>query len=117
MMNNTKIFERPDSTIVCEAINKPNDNVHIYEKLPRTGITYVRNRKDELVSVQTSTTKKFTYKVIYNGLTTIVIFDDGSKGIAKCKPSDKFKIQTGHDIAWNRARINQLENEIKELSK
>jgi hypothetical protein len=116
-MNNIKIVERRNQTITCEKIQNPNDNVHIYERQPRESTVYVRNRKGDLISVQTIHGKKSNYKVIYNGRTTIVILDDGNKGIAKCNPKDKYSIQIGHDIALNRATIKQLENEIKTLTK
>jgi len=54
-------------------------------------------------------------KVIHSGNATIVILDDGSKGIAKCDPDDKYDKTKGIKIAYNRAKIKSLTKEIKKL--
>jgi hypothetical protein len=54
-------------------------------------------------------------KHIINGTTTIVILEDGRKGIAKLYPGDKFDEKTGFIIAYERARGMEGE-EIKKIS-
>jgi len=54
-------------------------------------------------------------KTIHNGTTTIVILDDGSKGVAKLNPKDTFKAETGQGIAYYRAKIKQAENRLELL--
>ncbi|MDD4779105.1 MAG: aegerolysin family protein [Tissierellia bacterium] len=56
-------------------------------------------------------------KVIHQDNATIVILHDGSKGIAKCGKNDTFSRKTGLKIAYNRAMIEHLSKEIKELTK
>jgi hypothetical protein len=55
--------------------------------------------------------------VIHHGNRTIVILDDGSKGIAKCSPEDTYDKLTGIKIAYHRAKIKSLEKELKKLTK
>jgi hypothetical protein len=55
-------------------------------------------------------------KVIFNKDQTIVILDDGSKGVAICSHKDTFDKITGLRIAYNRAKINSLQKEIDKLS-
>ncbi|EQB4340929.1 hypothetical protein ACYJ2U_001648 [Clostridium botulinum] len=55
-------------------------------------------------------------KHIINGRTTIVILEDGSKGIAKCHPKDEFDKQEGFRVAYARAcgkEVNSKEDELK----
>lgn len=56
-------------------------------------------------------------KVIINGKATIVILDDGTKGIAKCCPDDTFNEITGIKIAFIRAKIKSLKKELETLTK
>jgi hypothetical protein len=56
-------------------------------------------------------------KVIHKDNATIVILQDGSKGVAKCGKDDVFSRKTGLKVAYNRAMIEHLLNEIDELSK
>ena len=55
-------------------------------------------------------------KVIHQDNATIVILQDGSKGVAKCGKNDNFSRKTGLKIAYNRAMIEHLLKEIKELT-
>ena len=55
--------------------------------------------------------------VIHNGKATIVILDDGSKGVAKCCPEDEYNKLTGIKIAYIRAKIKSLQKELKTLAK
>jgi hypothetical protein len=54
-------------------------------------------------------------KVIYNNNATIVILNDGSKGVAKCCPNDIFDKTIGIKIAYNRAKIKSLQKELKKI--
>lgn len=56
-------------------------------------------------------------KVIQNGPATIVILEDGTRGVSKCLPTDEFDEETGIEIAYVRARIKQLQKELKTLIK
>ncbi len=64
---------------------------------------------------------KFNYgskiKVYINKGTTVIILEDGSKGIAKCNPEDIYDINKGIDIAYKRACVKSIEKEIKKLIK
>lgn len=56
-------------------------------------------------------------RVIHNGNATIVILDDGSKGVAKCSDEDDYSKLTGIKIAYIRAKIKSLQKELKILSR
>lgn len=112
-VNNDGQYELIERTIQ----DKPNTNIHIYEKQPYVYNTLLKRPNGEIFQTQSVKKEKSTYKVIYNGLTTIVIFEDGTKGIAKCDPKEKWNQQIGHDIAFIRANIKKLEKELKELVK
>jgi hypothetical protein len=58
-----------------------------------------------------------TQKVIHSKNATIVILDDGSKGIAKCCKDDEYNKTTGIKIAYTRAKIKSLQKELKKLIK
>jgi hypothetical protein len=60
-------------------------------------------------------TKEKNEKVIHNKNATIVILDDGCKGVAKCSPEDEFNKTTGIKIAYLRAKIKSLQKELKYL--
>lgn len=49
-----------------------------------------------------------TLKIIRNGPATVVIFSDGSKGVAKCHPNDEYNAEFGFLLAYTRAREAQL---------
>lgn len=53
-------------------------------------------------------------KVIRNGNVVIVILDTGEKGISKLHPDDKFDLEVGYEIAYQRATIERLKREIKD---
>lgn len=77
----------------------------------------MKNRKGEIVSIQTKEYKPINHKVIYENNKTIVVLENGIAGIAKCNSNDKFSRQIGYDIAVSRATIKSLENDIKKLTK
>lgn len=56
-------------------------------------------------------------KIIHNKNATIVILDDGCKGVAKCSPEDEFDKTKGIKIAYLRAKIKSLQKELKSLTK
>lgn len=87
-----------------------------YEYQPYN-ITVIEKEHGEVISVSNIQEELFTAKVIRNNQVTIVILPDGSKGIAKCNPSDKYDENLGLSIAWKRAFINQLQEEIKLFTK
>lgn len=96
--------------------SKPS-NVHIYEIQPYTFTSILKRPNGEIFQIQNLKKDKNTYKVIYNGLTTIAILSDGTKGISRCNPADRYIRQIGHDIAVYRAKIKQLEKDIESLFK
>jgi len=56
-------------------------------------------------------------KIIHNGNTTIIILNDGTKGVAKCSSSDGYNRTTGIKIAYLRAKIESLQKELSGLTK
>jgi hypothetical protein len=54
-------------------------------------------------------------RIIHTKDETIVILDDGSRGVAKCSTRDEYNKLTGIKIAYIRAKIKSLEKELKEL--
>lgn len=94
-----------------------NQIIHNHKVLPYTFNSIVTGHNGEVLQEQLVKSSGRNYKVIYNNNATIVIFEDGSKGVAKKHPRDTYNRQVGHDIAFNRARIIQLQKEINEISK
>jgi len=54
--------------------------------------------------------------IIHQDKYTIVLFEDGSKGIAKCMDGDSYNRRKGVKIAYNRAMIEHLTKETKKLA-
>jgi len=54
-------------------------------------------------------------RVIHNDKATIVILDDGTKGVSKCDPADTYNKTKGIKIAYIRAKIKSLQKELKQL--
>lgn len=48
------------------------------------------------------------YTIIYSKNATIVILEDGTKGIAKCEPNDVFSRSIGEEFAYGRAKAKSL---------
>lgn len=94
---------------------KNETKVYIHEIIPSNFEAIVTDGEGKFIEKQVIKSKGYKYKVIYNGTTTIVILEDGSKGIAKCNQTDKYSLQVGHDIAKVRANIEKLKKELKEL--
>lgn len=61
--------------------------------------------------------KSKSERVIHSGNRTIVILNDGSKGMAKCSPDDEYDKTKGIKIAYIRAKIKSLNKELKNLIK
>lgn len=74
-------------------------------------------RTGEVIKDSSFKTRAKTEKVIHNDLATIVILDDGSKGVAKCMPEDQYDKIKGIKIAYIRAKIKSLQKELKVLTK
>lgn len=90
---------------------------YLYEIFPHLHNGIVTYPNGELVEYQNSKREKENYKAIINGDVTVIILEDGSKGIAKRNPSDRYNVQVGFDIAYKRAKIKSLQKEIQEISK
>ena len=60
-------------------------------------------------------TKGISGKVMHRDKYTIVILDDGSKGVAMCMEGDIFSRKKGLKIAFNRAMIEHLKKETGKL--
>lgn len=54
-------------------------------------------------------------KVIHTKDETIVLLDDGSRGVSKYSTKDNYNKLTGIKIAYIRAKIKSLEKELKSL--
>lgn len=94
---------------------KNGTKVHIHKIFPRSLYVEVKTNCG-FTEEQLITKPDEIYKVIYQGRKTIVILEDGSKGVSKCSPYDMYSLQKGHDIAHKRAKIRQLQKQIDELS-
>jgi len=102
-------------TKVIELKSKPINKVYNYEMIPHK-INWKITRNGEIVN-QTIDSGNESYKLIINGNTTIVILDDGCKGIAKCLDSDVYDMDKGIDIAYTRAIIKSSQKKLRELVK
>jgi len=63
------------------------------------------------------TIKEKKERIIHSNNRTIVILNDGTKGIAKCMPTDTYDKLKGVKIAYLRAKIESLQKELQELCK
>lgn len=52
-------------------------------------------------------------KVIFNDKVTVVILNSGVKGISKCLKEDKYNKETGYRIAYIKAKIKEMQKELK----
>ena len=103
--NNTKL----------EIKSKSTNKVYTYEMIPHK-INWKITHNGEIVN-QTIDSGNESYKLIINGNTTIVILDDGCKGVAKCLPSDEYNLEKGVDIAYTKAMIKSYQKKLKGLVK
>ena len=56
-------------------------------------------------------------KVIRNGKVTVVVLEDGIKGVSKCLEEDTYDKAKGFEIAYTKACIKRLNKNLKELVK
>ena len=121
-----KIRSEFETTHVCFAENlelieekkdvkKSVNNVEYYEFLPTLIATITKDGSGEIVSTGTITQSYENQKVIRNGNATIVILEDGSKGVALCKPEDKYSPEDGYEIAALRAEIECCKKKLNAL--
>jgi hypothetical protein len=96
---------------------KKETKVHIHTILPYTFNAIVTSPDGTIIQTQINPGSKPSYKAIYQGNKTIIILADGSKGVSKCSPEDKYDLQKGHDIAMVRAKMKSLVKELKKLRK
>ena len=97
--------------IKSKSINK----VYTYEMIPHK-INWKITHNGEIID-QVIDSGNESYKLITNGNTTIIILDDGCKGIAKCLPSDEYDLDRGVDIAYTEAMIKSYQKKLKGLVK
>lgn len=105
------------STLVKSVAHLIPQYTHYYEIFPYVYNSIVTNNNGEVIDKQSYHAEGSKYKVIYNGNTTIVILEDGSKGIAKRNPKDEYDKFLGYKIAMTRAKIAKLQKELEELIK
>jgi len=56
-------------------------------------------------------------KTIRNGNATVVILPDGTKGVSKCLPTDKYDAKVGYEIALLKAELKSKSKKLKSLCK
>ena len=74
-------------------------------------------RTGEIIKDSSFRIKPKSERIIHNDMATIVILDDGSKGVSKCMPEDEYNKIKGIKIAYLRAKIKSLHKELKVLTK
>lgn len=94
-----KIETPINATIICE--------------LQPTSYTWITKSNNEVIDIQSFTNSASKFKVIFNNNATVVILEDGSRGVAKLNPKDKFDINKGLDIAYKRAKLKSIEKELE----
>lgn len=52
-------------------------------------------------------------RVIYSDKVTVVILNNGIKGIAKCLEEDEYDKKTGYRIAYLKAKIKEMNKELR----
>jgi len=72
-------------------------------------------RTGEIIKDSSFRIKPKSERIIHNDMATIVILDDGSKGVSKCMPEDEYNKIKGIKIAYLRAKIKSLHKELKTL--
>ena len=108
-----EIKETKNDKRKSEVKEKPSNQVYTYEMIPHN-INWVIKHNNEIIH-QVIDSGSESYKLITNGNTTIVILDDGCKGVAKCLPSDEYDLDRGVDIAYTKAMIKSYQKKLKEL--
>ena len=88
----------------------------VYQEV-RQPFTEKTNLSPDTLKEGSFTLKEKKERIIFSANRTIVILNDGTKGIAKCLPSDKYNKLKGIKIAYLRARIESFQKELEELCK
>jgi len=113
---NLELIEEDDYVKqVSQVKPKPTNKVYTYEMIPHK-INWEITHNGEIIH-QIIDSGNESYKLIINGNTTIVILDDGCKGVAKCLPSDEYDLDKGVDIAYTKAIIKSSQKKLKGLVK
>jgi len=110
-----EIKETKNDKRKSEVKEKPSNQVYTYEMIPHK-INWKITHNGEIIH-QVIDSGSESYKLITNGNTTIIILDDGCKGVAKCLPSDEFDLDKGVDIAYTKAMIKSYQKKLKGLVK
>ena len=100
---------------IKETKQKPINKIYTYEMMPHK-INWKITHNGEIVN-QVIDSGSESYKLITNGNTTIVILDDGCKGVAKCLSSDEYDMDKGVDIANTKAIIKSSQKKLRMLVK
>lgn len=75
----------------------------------------IKKQEEKVVIVKDSVDKKSEIKnILYNGKVTVVVLKDGGIGIATCHKEDEYDKAKGKEIATIKAKINSLENQLKQ---
>ena len=98
-----------------QEIQKSTNKVYTYEMIPHKINWKIKHNNEVIDQIIDSGSE--SYKLIINGNTTIVILDDGCKGIAKCMESDEYDMDKGVDIAYTKAIIKSSQKKLKGLVK
>lgn len=113
-----------DEHVVSLNIFLNNDNTSIvvsYEPMPTCLTTVRKSNVNDRVELNTSTLnfEPFRFIITDNKITCEIILKDGSgiKASARCHPEDRFDIETGMKIAYNRANTLKLQRELMILTK
>lgn len=91
------------------------NEVYTYEELPYK-VNWKITNNDE-VTYKTVESEDFSFRLIINGNATIIILNDGSKGVARCMPGDKYDANKGFYLAYYRAMVKSYGRKIKEMLK
>ncbi len=111
-------YKESDLTLYKEENNKQQELITI-ETQPRYQ-TIVYTYPDGTKKIDNEFLEIESHKVIFNGTATIVILEDGNKGIkgvAKLDPNDNYDLNRGYLIAKYRAYQKLINQKLKELTK
>lgn len=106
------LYEEPKVAIR----SNPNKKIFTIETQPHYK-TKLYTYEDGSSDISNVFSNNETQRVIFNGRATVVILNDGSKGVSVCGYDDAFDEKKGYKIALRRAYINQLNDELKDLTK
>jgi hypothetical protein len=103
------------NSYICKSLTN-NLHFRINENEIKNCFKVVKEPIDES-SDYSNTVDESGIRTIRNGLATIVILPSGTKGIAKCLPTDVYDEKKGFEIALTKALIKRLQKYLRELSK